>query len=323
MRNWLMLWILLSGTAAFAEAAGHGQFGRPWVMWSADLYLGSVTLPSNNWLMVYGNSESRSHPFPWVWRLPHYLRPFTAALRKFYSQIRLNKVFSKKIIFGVWSFTALTKGMGGKWRLSGPDPVRASVLCAAGLGFQKRQCNENYPSRDKLASNFFGGGGRISDFRAGLEVMHALIYWALLPNSHLDLWQALLIVYPLLILCFLVTEPRFYLGQQYARLKVLSSLHFLVVRVMLSTCSGQRVINRILRRKLPFFWYKEHTQLACPLSLTFLLPASWHMQYPGREQPSPDPEDKSHRQRMVWWEGRRKLNWGVSPKFSTLGFRLM
>lgn len=75
----------------------------PWVMWSADLYLGSVTLPSNNWLMVYGNFESRSHQFPWVWRLPHYLGPFTAALRKFYSQIRLNKVFSKKIIFGVWS----------------------------------------------------------------------------------------------------------------------------------------------------------------------------------------------------------------------------
>ena len=72
-------------------------------MWSADLYLGSVTLPSNNWLMVYGDFESRSHQFPWVWRLPHYLRPFTAALRKFYSQIRWNKVFSKKIIFGVWS----------------------------------------------------------------------------------------------------------------------------------------------------------------------------------------------------------------------------
>ena len=72
-------------------------------MWSADLYLGSVTLPSNNWLMVYGDFESRSHQFPWVWRLPHYLRPFTAALRKFYSQIRWNKVFSKKIIFGVRS----------------------------------------------------------------------------------------------------------------------------------------------------------------------------------------------------------------------------
>lgn len=66
-------------------------------------YLGSVTLLSNNWLMVYGDFESRSHQFPRVWRLPHYLRPFTTALRKFYSQIRLNKVFSKKIIFGVWS----------------------------------------------------------------------------------------------------------------------------------------------------------------------------------------------------------------------------
>lgn len=129
MRNWLRLWILLSGksykvTAAFVEAAGHWQFGRPWVMWSADLYLGSVTLPSNNWLMVYGNSESRSHPFPRVWRLPHYLRPFTAALRKFYSQIRLNKVFSKKIIFGVWS--------SGSRRLDGHLLHRQRVWEASG-----------------------------------------------------------------------------------------------------------------------------------------------------------------------------------------------
>lgn len=34
----------------------------PWVMWSADPYLGSVTLPSNNWLMVYGNFAHRSPP---------------------------------------------------------------------------------------------------------------------------------------------------------------------------------------------------------------------------------------------------------------------
>lgn len=108
MRNRCRLWILLSGksykvTSALVEAAGHWQFGRPWVMWSADLYLGSVTLPSNNWLMVYGNSGEQVSSVPLSWRLPHYLRPFTAALRKFYSQIRLNKVFSKKIIFGVWS----------------------------------------------------------------------------------------------------------------------------------------------------------------------------------------------------------------------------
>lgn len=102
--NQLGLWILLSGIVTESlEAAGHWQLGVPWVMWPIDPYLGSVTLLSNNWLMVYGDFESRSHQFPRVWRLPHYLRPFTTALRKFYSQIRLNKVFSKKIIFGVWS----------------------------------------------------------------------------------------------------------------------------------------------------------------------------------------------------------------------------
>lgn len=91
-----------------------------------DLYRGSRSLPSNSWLMVCGSVESRPHQVPWIWRLPHYLGPFTAALWKFYSQIRWNKVVSKKIIFGVWSsgsrrpawgsYAALRGG--GEWRLN-------------------------------------------------------------------------------------------------------------------------------------------------------------------------------------------------------------
>lgn len=110
------LWILsYKVTRALVLAAGHRGSGVLWVMWSVDLYLGSVPLPSNSWLMVCGNSESRSHQAPWVWRLPHYLVPFTAGLRKFYSQIRLHSLLKENyfrcLVIGEqkawWSLSAL------------------------------------------------------------------------------------------------------------------------------------------------------------------------------------------------------------------------
>ena len=192
MKNQPRMWIRLSGNSykvplALVEAAGCWQFGMPWVMWSFDLYLGSVTLPSNNWLMVYGNSESRSHPSPWVGRLPHYLGPFTAALRKFYSQIRLNKVFSKKIIFGVWSSGSRRldgrllhwKGVleaSGDYRTETPLRRPSSVL--QDWVFRGSHVTKTITKATSWPQIFWGAGvgwGSISDFCAGIEVLTAFI----------------------------------------------------------------------------------------------------------------------------------------------------
>lgn len=154
--------------------------------------------------------------------------------------------------------------------------------------------------------------------------MYTCIYWALVFNSHPDLWQALLIVYPIFILCFLVTEPQFYLGQQYAGLKIFSSPYFLVARVVVLTCSGQLVRNRSLLERPPFSWKKGNRfswHVLCPLLFSFLLHDRRNTQR-WSSHPSPDPEDKSHKPRMVQLKARRKLSWCVSPEFSTLGFLL-
>lgn len=151
----------------------------PWVMWSADLYLGSVTLPSNSWLMVYGNVRSRSHQhsefedFLIILGLsPPPLGNFTHKLGWTKSfQRKLFSVFGHRAAEGLMVIYFIEKGVGGQWRSEGLDTWGFFLPCRCRVGFQKKRCNKTSTLVTKLASNFTcleeGVGGRISDFLLG------------------------------------------------------------------------------------------------------------------------------------------------------------
>lgn len=155
--------------------------------------------------MLCGNWESRAHWLPWVWRLPHYLGLFTDAFRKFYSQIRLNKVFLKKIIFGIWSWgNRRLDGHLLHWERGEGQAAGLWLLASyLGLHFQKR------PQKNKSFSLEWQGGLifpspwgvwgrgrkklRVSNISPGFEVQHLLtvlclcqclmLLWSLLSSE--------------------------------------------------------------------------------------------------------------------------------------------
>lgn len=170
-------------------------------MWSADLYLGSVTLPSNSWLMVYGNLESRSHQYSEFEDFLIILGLSPLPLGNFTHKLGWTKSFQRKLfsVFGhrgaegLMVIYFIEKGVGGQWRLESLDTVGASAfLAAAGLGFQKKQYNKPIT----LATSWpqillFWRRGSNFWFCAGTEVVSTFIYRDLASSSHLDSQLAL------------------------------------------------------------------------------------------------------------------------------------
>lgn len=74
------------------------------------------------------------------------------------SQRKLFSVFGHQGAEGLMVIYCIDKGYGRQVAIIGLDTVQAPFLCTPGLGFQKRQCNKNDHSSDKLASNIFGVG---------------------------------------------------------------------------------------------------------------------------------------------------------------------
>lgn len=192
------------------------------------------------------------------------------------------------------------RGCGRQVAIIGWDTVQASFLCTPGLGFQKRQCSQNYHSSDKLASNVFGVGAEylISCWHRGYGHMYLLSSSIQQPSGP-SIPSLLLSNRPPVLFRATICQVKNIL------ISILPCSQSSCVNLLWSTSQKQNSTGQatiFLKKRNRFSWY-----VLCPLLFSFLLHDRCNTQR-GNGHPAPDPEDKSHKLGMVQLEARRKLS---------------